>query len=57
MAYEYIAEIIIGIVLIYIGARLNMGGLIPNLVRLGLIIIGIVVFAVGILGLVAQLPQ
>lgn len=54
MAYEYIAEIIIGLVLIFIGVKLNMDSKAAHLVRLGLIIIGIVVFALGLLGLFAQ---
>jgi hypothetical protein len=56
MAYEYIAELIIGIVLIAIGVKLDMDSPIANLVRLGLIIIGIVVLVLGIFGLFAQIP-
>jgi len=54
MAYEYIAEMIIGIVLIAIGIKLNIDSSVAHLVRLGLVIIGIVVFAIGLLGLFAQ---
>lgn len=54
MAYEYIAEMIIGIVLIGIGIKLDMESNIAHLVRLGLVIIGIVVFVLGLLGLFAQ---
>lgn len=55
MAYEYVAEIIIGIVLIVIGIKLNMESPLAQLIRIGLIIIGIVVLAIGILGLFAQI--
>jgi len=48
MIYDYVPEIIIGIILLVVGVKLNMNAPIANLVRLALILIGLVLLAYGI---------
>lgn len=57
MAYEAFGELFIGIILIAIGARLNMTFAVANMIRLGLILIGIIVLVIGAFGIMAQLPS
>ena len=54
MVYEWAPQIVIGIILIFVGARLNMDFPIANLIRLALILIGITIFGFGIFGLFDQ---
>jgi len=48
MAYDFIPQIIIGIILIVVGARLNMNVPVATIVRLALILIGLVILGFGI---------
>lgn len=50
MAYEWAPQIIIGIILIIVGARLPLNFAIANLVRLALVLIGITILGYGIFG-------
>lgn len=54
MAYEWVPQIIIGIILIIVGIRLPLNFQIANLVRLGLVVIGLAILIWGILGAYAQ---
>lgn len=55
MIYDFIPQIIIGIILIVVGIRLNMNNTIADIVRLGLVLIGIVVLGYGVFGATDQL--
>ena len=50
MAYEWAPQIIIGIILLVVGVKLNMNFALANLIRLALILIGITILGFGIFG-------
>jgi len=50
MTFEFAPQIIIGIILLVVGVKLNMDFPIANLIRIALILIGIVLIAFGVLG-------
>lgn len=50
MGYDFVPQIIIGIILIFVGAKLNMSFPVANVIRLALILIGLVVLGYGIYG-------
>jgi len=54
MTYDFIPQIIIGIILVIVGARLPLTFGIANLVRLGLVVIGLAILVWGILNASAQ---
>ena len=55
MVYEYFPQIIIGIILLVVGVKLNMSFGLANLIRIALILIGLVILGYGIFGLFAPL--
>ena len=50
MAYDFIPQIIIGIILVIVGAKLNIDAKAAMIVRLALILIGLVILGYGIFG-------
>ena len=54
MTYEFAPQIIIGIILLIVGVKLNMDFPIANLIRIALVLIGIVLMAYGVFGAFAQ---
>lgn len=54
MVYEWVPQIIIGIILVIVGFRLPLDFVIANLVKLGLVVIGLAILIWGILGAYAQ---
>ena len=54
MAYEWVPQIIIGIILVIVGFRLPLDFGIANLVKLALVVIGLAILIWGILGAYAQ---
>lgn len=55
MVYESIPLILIGIILLVVGIKLNMDIGIAQLIRLGMILIGVVILGYGIFGIFAPL--
>jgi len=50
LVYEWVPQIIIGIILIIVGIKLPLNTPIATMVRLALVIIGLAILAWGILG-------
>jgi len=57
MEYGLIGVLIIGIVLLVTGVKLNMNAPIAHLIRLALVLIGLVVISIGVLGIFSSIPS